>query len=127
MEAWLFAEVMMKMGPFSGNDVRRAVRKPSAAGRSSAEAAWISCRLASERPWRGRCLSRVGSPKEKNRPEQDGVKDPTSNWRKSSSLAGFRGCLSTVGELVTGAKNMGRYIEHRKNKNNTEDFIQVFF
>jgi len=122
IEARLCVEATMKRGPLSGNDTRRAVRKPRAEGRSSAEAAWISCTLASERPWRGRCLSRSGSPKEKKRPDPDWGRGAASHWRKSSSLAGFRGRTPIWEELVVGAKNIRSFIEHKKNKNNTEDF-----
>jgi hypothetical protein len=42
-------------------------------------------------------------------------------------LAGFRGRASLVGELVAGAKNIRRYIEQKKNTNNTEVFSPSLF
>jgi hypothetical protein len=104
----------------------RAARKPRAAGMSRAQAAWISCTLSSDRPWRGRCLSTAARPKEKNRPGAERGGDDATRRRKSSRLAGaVERRFPADGRSVAGARSMRSYIEHKKNKNNTKDLLST--
>ena len=114
------------MGPLSGKETMRAARKPRAAGMSRAQAAWISCTLSSDRPWRGRCLSTAARPKEKNRPGAERGGDDATRRRKSSRLAEAVGRrFPAGGRSVAGARSMRSYIEHKKNKNNTKDLLST--